>query len=1631
MATVVKSAVLEIAANVAKIRADMAQTTKVVEQNFSKMERAGRQLRDAFAGITAGIAVGKVLRMADEYNTLQARIKSATAATKDYAAVSNELFRISQKTGASLKDSTDVFQRLSLASASLGASNKEMLALTETVQKLGVMGGASTSALNAGLLQFGQLMGSGTAHAEELNSIIENLPLVADKIAKGLGMTVAEMRSLAKEGKLTSEQVFESLKGQTAAINEEFKKMPNSFGRSMNALGESMKKALGEMDQSTGITTKLADGLTMIADHADTVVNSIVAMGASALTLKLLTFNFNLVTVAVSRMTAAMLANPLLTGAVAVTGVLGFLYAVKDEVFSIGQDQVTLANLVKATWEKTIKSVMDATKEMRVVLEVTWAAMNVLAEQWVNHLYQGVAVMKLIASAAAIVNPQLAKTVNSLIAPFKGMEDIVKRAAELTKGASGSPSDKKGAKKAPELMDEKAYEKALADLERMQKAKEKFFRQQEGINQAALTELNLGEKAAKLEELKAQFREQVGRVIMPMELQQLQEIYDARMKIAAESSVQKDINAMQDEIGLITLKKRGMEELIPYYQILNEYKRQDIKLTDDQKERLKQSALEKYWQEAAEKTREYNKSLQESLIHAAQELEMGKDTADILAKLRTIKEDNKNITAEELKDVAERLSIEKAINKEAAARKSLKDTIKNLRSQAQHGQISLIQNKEIREQAEAELSAREKMERSLTEQEKTMLRAAVSQKLFVEDAKRAAEIAKENRTDQEKYADTLDELNRLYGQGLLTFEDYARAVKKASPDFKKLSDFAKETAGAFTGALDDILFKSKSIKESFKDMAKTLVQSLTKKLLFDPLERGIENFIKGLWNPTVPGGGQGGSSPLGGLANIFGLGGGFGGANKAPGAYNPLPNIATSNQGGAVYARGPVYINGAQVAMNQPAINAPLGGPVSGNYNFTSGGSGAGLLGGAQDMIKNLFSSIGGMLGGLVNGIRNIFSNGVSGLLSSVSKLFTGGLSSLFGTGGISNLFSGAKNLLTAGLGGGGIGSLFGGLGGLLNIPQALSVAMRPLFGGARARGGGVKGGQLYLTGERGPELFFPGSSGFVMPATESQAFAQGVQAAMTQQEISRMINSGGLLGGTPAYKENGNEQYWGGEWQAKKAWEKIQYWQSLSPFERATLQAREPWRIPTTADNMEIARGRNRLWTDGGLEKEYREAMNRFAILEGQAMVDKSISGQGFDVTGNVGQEFIRRGKGGFFTGTFNAIGTARGGVGPAEGNQSTNFMTRLRQMGVPVSDTMLSFLNVQDQMWDVINPGNVLPPMLALGSKEGMGGGGSGAYSRGGAASYGGADHFAPGRGRYTRVGPMPEPGFTPPGTPGRGTYTPPSAGSPFRNNPGGQIWGPGAPGMGRNAQTNGRFYGGPGIEERNRLIPGERGVTGNDGRLPSVNELIRRYGYEYGGDAGNFWRNPGGGSVYARPEGSSPYTRQFPSDFSAGVAPGGVRGIDTGWGLATPDVFQRQTPVMTTGRPQLYYPSQNSFNPPNLATGFSTGIMDLLMGRVKGYARGGRPSVGDPAVVGEMGPELFVPDTAGKILPNSSLRGGAEVNVYTNTTIPVEVGKVISGGGRRVDVMIDDLMASQIQAGGRASRAAARTSRQKVGR
>ncbi|USF88749.1 tape measure protein [Candidatus Endoriftia persephone] len=274
-----KEFLIRVKADIEKAVADMRRMAAAVEKegrSASKSSRGNQALGGSFRALAAGAAAYfsvatliQGLKLADEFNVLQQRIKAATRESGDYAEVSKEIYAITQRNGSAMADTVSVFQSLARSSKELGAANTDILKVTEAVQQLGIISGASQGAMSAGLLQFGQAMAAGVVRAEEMNSLLENIPEVANRIAKGMGMTVGQMRAAVLEGKLLSKDVFNALLKQALEIADQFKEMPLSLDRASQMLSTSFGNFLSQLDQATGFTSFLAEQMQSIARGMD------------------------------------------------------------------------------------------------------------------------------------------------------------------------------------------------------------------------------------------------------------------------------------------------------------------------------------------------------------------------------------------------------------------------------------------------------------------------------------------------------------------------------------------------------------------------------------------------------------------------------------------------------------------------------------------------------------------------------------------------------------------------------------------------------------------------------------------------------------------------------------------------------------------------------------------------------------------------------------------------------------------------------------------------------------------------------------------------------------------------------------------------------------------------------------------------------------------------------------------------------------------------------------------------------------------------------------------------------------------------------------------------------------------
>jgi len=92
-------------------------------------------------------------------------------------------------------------------------------------------------------------------------------------------------------------------------------------------------------------------------------------------------------------------------------------------------------------------------------------------------------------------------------------------------------------------------------------------------------------------------------------------------------------------------------------------------------------------------------------------------------------------------------------------------------------------------------------------------------------------------------------------------------------------------------------------------------------------------------------------------------------------------------------------------------------------------------------------------------------------------------------------------------------------------------------------------------------------------------------------------------------------------------------------------------------------------------------------------------------------------------------------------------------------------------------------------------------------------------------------------------------------------------------------------------------------------------------------------------------------------------------------------------------------------------------LGLPKVPRFADGGRPLVGRASIVGERGPELFVPDRAGTIIPNNAMGGAMNVIVNVDASGSSVEGDEQQGRelGRVISAAVQSELIQQKRPGG----------------
>lgn len=231
----------------------LQQSVGNIEKQASAINSTFKKLGATIAStlsVAAGFALFK--NVSDEMTRMGNRVRLVDNNLKAVADTQRELFSIAKQTRTSLSSVVDVYGRMGVALKNTGRSTSEYLSVTRLVQQSVTISDASLQSAEAALVQFGQGLASGTLRGQELNSVIEQIPRLAQAIADGMNIPFGQLRKDAEAGLITTETIFKALETQTAALNDEFERMSPNISQGFSAIGLVFKETFQGITEVTG-----------------------------------------------------------------------------------------------------------------------------------------------------------------------------------------------------------------------------------------------------------------------------------------------------------------------------------------------------------------------------------------------------------------------------------------------------------------------------------------------------------------------------------------------------------------------------------------------------------------------------------------------------------------------------------------------------------------------------------------------------------------------------------------------------------------------------------------------------------------------------------------------------------------------------------------------------------------------------------------------------------------------------------------------------------------------------------------------------------------------------------------------------------------------------------------------------------------------------------------------------------------------------------------------------------------------------------------------------------------------------------------------------------------------------------
>ena len=256
----------------------------------ASLRNAGRSLRGLIGLFSAFYTVRYLGEAADSYTRMGNALKGFGVGANSVNRVRKEVTGLSNDARVDAEQATVLFGRLRLATRDLGASERDVLDVTGTVNKALRLSGASSLEASQSIRQLSQAFNKGKLDGDEFRSVLENAPILTKLLSEELGISKRELRDWARQGKISVKTLYDTLRNGQSQINEEFAKLQPTLGDAFVVFYNKLREFVGDTPAITTSMKVLVGFLELVGDNLSTVLGllqgvAVVKVGRSVLNL--------------------------------------------------------------------------------------------------------------------------------------------------------------------------------------------------------------------------------------------------------------------------------------------------------------------------------------------------------------------------------------------------------------------------------------------------------------------------------------------------------------------------------------------------------------------------------------------------------------------------------------------------------------------------------------------------------------------------------------------------------------------------------------------------------------------------------------------------------------------------------------------------------------------------------------------------------------------------------------------------------------------------------------------------------------------------------------------------------------------------------------------------------------------------------------------------------------------------------------------------------------------------------------------------------------------------------------------------------------------------------------------------